>query len=1261
MEKSRIVGIVVIAFLFAGLASGSTAGLSSCTPILSNGIVTTKDCLRFEQLSSGIIQVKDVQGNNVARIGFGISGTIGGGPQSLASWNTTWNWNTLSNSDSNVSLQSSTNYSGLSWAQNWEFSKQKSKVSNSLTNNTGGAISNAKFYYIVQLDVSQITYTNDANQTLTVSSTDVSDPSVLNNWKTTLRFGNNTLFDFQDLKDNGFSITNLFVGNLQSFNASLPNQFGLVLGMTKNAGNFPNGAKVELDPVITSAGSNITSPFGHSIGYYNNKTWFVYDDISGGPPDNNAAIVTSTNRGVSWGSALKLPSKITNGIGQADSANGFVDKNGILHVFYAAQQFSAGNQDIIVYQNCDFNNTNCQTAANFSSPIIVGNYNTTTGASGKAFQVDANGSHLFLAFLQTNSSSSIIDLNVMQVRLDANQANRSNWTNLISKGIWPSVNSTKNLGFTIDANRNFHFATVRGSGVETFNYKLYDANLNTFRIDENVEKAVQGANPVGLFVGTDLNARILVRATNATVMSLYDRKGGSWGNDSNNLVSNWQQVGSSIDGNNNIIASYSTTAANQMSIVRFHYDINNTWGSNIVLYDGGAGPSNSRIVQSRVRDQNWILFGFTDGTNFDMNDMNAVQVCPTNSNCSVSSSGPVADSNSITADFSYTIHYDYGIFDLNDTSTVSGTVVINDWNWDINGSRIVTGLSDANYAFSANADYNACLFIRGTNTQADINYLSNKCQTISPRFAQFKLHVLDENAGGPIIGATIVFDGNTFYSGTSDGNFYILSLAGYADKNYQATISKTGYGTRYFVWDLNAGKGADSNVSLLATAKGKDINFRFYDVNGNLQKNVLVDINISGDKNFVSRRYTSSSGTTSFFLNPDANYRFTLNPRMDGNVEIQNKVKVIIHRPKDEATDQNLNPYKVSVSGIFGNINQGLNGDFNYFVFSNTYPDYYLNLVDYNASYYTRYYLVRLQGAPLTYEIQPYLTLVASSYNTTLTVLDATTRYTQPNIEIKIYKDLNSVRTLVSHVVSDASGTATISFIANETYYLQFIQGGNTLITEKEVRVNNATMYAYLDLGQTSFPTPIYGRNTVTFSPDGETLAPFSPYQITMTFNNNSNLSVSRVNFRVTQGSNVFYDINDTTFPYTATASIQQADLNLFSSLPIEAWAIVYDNSGKVYTYKHLYGIPTGAPDLVTSFRAVRQQEGYFLTGIIVLLACIGVLWQLSKGGLVSVDSAVFVLLPLLALFAYIDWIPWHVFFLGAIGGVSAFLLAKRL
>ena len=297
-------------------------------------------------------------------------------------------------------------------------------------------------------------------------------------------------------------------------------------------------------------------------------------------------------------------------------------------------------------------------------------------------------------------------------------------------------------------------------------------------------------------------------------------------------------------------------------------------------------------------------------------------------------------------------------------------------------------------------------------------------------YGKLTFNTYDENTGLDLNGTQINFNGSDYVSGT---NLYDFNLQGITAQQYTFTITKTGYGTRYYQVDLN--QLMDINVSflLLPTSMGIDTEFTFYDPTNVILPNTYIEV-MDWNKNLktISRLKTSSSGEATFNLNQNYGYyRFYIN---NGQYDY-NAVSTTIYRPKNSVTLADIpDNWNISVSGIASINDANLSGVSRILLLYSNTTNAYVVKVSSNAiipgsspaspAYLSASYFLQFTGNPLTYTLQPYLVpLTSSALVTTINVLNKNTLAPLPGITVKFYETLPGLgKTLMGQGLTDSKG-----------------------------------------------------------------------------------------------------------------------------------------------------------------------------------------------------------------------------------------------
>jgi len=228
--------------------------------------------LRYKFNREGYMEIVDQADRELGKLGFVVTGKINGEKQTRTSQDFTWTktineeivnrsrqviiWNDETNETEEITLDesysvyemvASNNNNRFPWTVTLDFDKNNDiKITHDLTNNLGVDITDTKFWYVnVVPKETKITYDN---RDYYVNETSIQRSGDFNNIKPIARIGNYN-FEFQDLINEGFDITNVYVGNGSIINRD--NIYLIGIGVTKGSGVFQDGQSITLDPTTS--------------------------------------------------------------------------------------------------------------------------------------------------------------------------------------------------------------------------------------------------------------------------------------------------------------------------------------------------------------------------------------------------------------------------------------------------------------------------------------------------------------------------------------------------------------------------------------------------------------------------------------------------------------------------------------------------------------------------------------------------------------------------------------------------------------------------------------------------------------------------------------------------------------------------------------------------------------------------------------------------------------------------------------------------
>jgi len=191
------------------------------------------------------IDVYDMNNSYISSFGFGITGNVGGTDYTYTTLNFTWTW-TSSFNETQATFYGDNNNDAFNWTQEFSFFPDKSmKIKNKLKNSLGQDITNTKFWYIQTINKNDSIIWN--GETYNLNET-INLEGEYDSLVPQIEFPDYYTFNYNDLIEHGFNITNIYVGDGDVIGT--PGVWLLAIGVTANQGVFPNDVDVELDPTV---------------------------------------------------------------------------------------------------------------------------------------------------------------------------------------------------------------------------------------------------------------------------------------------------------------------------------------------------------------------------------------------------------------------------------------------------------------------------------------------------------------------------------------------------------------------------------------------------------------------------------------------------------------------------------------------------------------------------------------------------------------------------------------------------------------------------------------------------------------------------------------------------------------------------------------------------------------------------------------------------------------------------------------------------
>jgi hypothetical protein len=630
-----------------------------------------------------------------------------------------------------------------------------------------------------------------------------------------------------------------------------------------------------------------------------------------------------------------------------------------------------------------------------------------------------------------------------------------------------------------------------------------------------------------------------------------------------------------------------------------------------------------------------------------------------------------------TASFTYTINKTTQTIDLNDLSSPYSGKSISYWLWEKNGTTLST---DQNTSFSATqlTDYNICLTV---TDNTDLNSYSCSNVNAGRFYGDGNFWLYDENSGAPLTGVTIDWNGTPQ---TLSGSSFDFNFQGITSGNYTFTLTKTGYGTRYYQIDLNQYSDFNKSFALLPDSNGSLTQFRFFapDQTTIISEQYIEVLDyITGQT--LGRRKTTSDGDVNFFLNlNDANIHFLLNqgvPCYSGTTTScdYNTVILTVKKPKDEDTGIDINAtWNVIISGLASqSVLSTSNASHVFALYSNTVETYRVQ-IDSNGTtpitpftYTSRVYLLNFYGNPLTATLQPYLLPTSEVVLTKLNTLQQTSLgiTSLPGIVIKVYKSIPGQGVqLIQQVQTDGKGQAAVTLKTGDAYTFNLYQNGALLAFNQQtsipINVITTTISFTISVGGSAPSNPTSKGVFINWEPTDNS-TPYLPSGTTWDINqylfNKSGESYTAVLHAYVDGNELLIG---GVLPKTTTSSINTIVYNNIPWNQLTKGNITFvmnitQSDGNAYAYTMTYTLFTNDSnisgttytfDILEGLRTgLRTDLGYNATELcppllgLALLIIFGSLGILTiKIGSFGGQGTVGMALVGMAFFTYLNWIP---------------------
>lgn len=330
------------------------------------------------------------------------------------------------------------------------------------------------------------------------------------------------------------------------------------------------------------------------------------------------------------------------------------------------------------------------------------------------------------------------------------------------------------------------------------------------------------------------------------------------------------------------------------------------------------------------------------------------------------------------------------------------------------------------------------------------------------------LKTYDENSMAVFTG-NINFNGVDYNSVTGAD----INLSGLADGNYTITFSKPTYGTRTYTLAMTEYTDMNINMLMLSTGQGSNLKFTLFQPDQlTIYPNASMYITRPDKNDFTIGTYrTNNNGKVTIFTNLyDQNYLFNIN---EGE-EIYQPVALTIKKPIDEESGATISTnYSITISGAGSQDYNDVANDKVVWLLPNIDLAYKIKIQDVNSLYFPRNYYKNYYGNPLTDTLQPYLISALTGLLTTIRSISGTSNAPIPEINVKIYKDLQVGRTLVEDIITDYKGESLAYMVTGDQYYFDIYYNGS-LVRSDTIQATSSVIYIRLD--DLVYSSPILGN-----------------------------------------------------------------------------------------------------------------------------------------------------------------------------------------
>lgn len=566
--------------------------------------------------------------------------------------------------------------------------------------------------------------------------------------------------------------------------------------------------------------------------------------------------------------------------------------------------------------------------------------------------------------------------------------------------------------------------------------------------------------------------------------------------------------------------------------------------------------------------------------------------------------------------------------------------------------------------------YEVGLAVTGTDDFAT-KYYSDFNESITVTAGTLSMQFYDENTFAAV-DPTVTVNG---VGQSTTGGLLSFDMNNLGTGGITVVASSVVYGSRTWLFeDFNQFSSVDKNAAILKLTEGASTDFKFYKQDqSTLFASQKIEV-LLHDNNLAGIQKTDSSGEVSFFLDGSTDVNKYIFKLFDSNGSIYHyyPVDTNFFIPKDESTGAAVSPYNLDTSPFDFRSFSGATTDLNFWILPNTVNTYQFD-VNGGSNYLTRKLEVNYKGDPRFASIQAYLPPIQAGLSAVFYTRNAVDNSVVPGITIKAFRNIvGEGRVEVQSVITDAAGTATMSFTIDDIYEFEVYDTDDVLVDTFSLRPNFTEYYIYLDLDAIIWEESTQEYIIISGLPNVGyvSVTTGQGYDVNVTVDvNYGTLATSWLTVVGHQaGGDVNFTFNDNC---GSGCGFTIGDVNMTNSFSVTVKVFVKTASG-LKLEKEWNFIPSDASsyNLVAILQgaafkrewgcSANPNESCFFLLIVSLF--ISLIVMVAAGSVVTTDftSLGIVGVIMIGIFTYLTWIPVGLFILACLAVFGAVVVSRR-